>query len=179
MKRWVWVLLGVGLLLMVLSGVCLYQYGGLKSFLQAVVAIEQLPVESRQQSRDNFYSGEQKNIYSGTLAGVTKIGTPRIWVWGDRGLKAFKTDQYTVYSFFSVCNQKYLQILAQVGIHFGVNQTIVTDLDLWTQKAKQGDFVIVMIAGSENGGDLGYAREVKANDWWAFMPTDIKKQCGK
>lgn len=178
MTRWLKYLLIIIFLCLLGLGL-VYQYGGLKIYYQAIRKINQLPVEDRVIANNNFLNLGDSNLYGGILAGTTSFGIPRIWVWGSRGLRLFKTDKYTVYSFFSICNEEILKLEKKDGTVFTVDRSIFTDINQWKDKFKQGYFVVVMIASEGNGGNIGYAREVKLHDWWAFMPIDISALCGK
>jgi len=152
---------------------------GLREYVGAILAIRALPAEQQAKIYENFWGTiEKPYVYGGILAGVNTKIIPSVWVWGRRGLQFFRTDEYSVYSYFSMCNEKNLQALTQNGT-VSVDRSIETDLSLWKEEAKLGQFVTIMIASPENGGMVGNLREAKGHDWWGFIPGDIRKQCGK
>lgn len=155
------------LILVLFSGlVLLYQFGGLKYYLRATSFINKLPTIERIETSRNFHS-EEKNVYSGTLAGTWNN---KVWVWGKKGLKNFNVDQYSVYSYTDGCNN---------NVPKNIEREVIFDFNIWNQKARMGDFVVVLTTGEANGGVLGNLREIYTFNWWTFMGKDMITQCEK
>ncbi len=178
MKRLLSITLLLTLLFLGLFFWFIWNRHGLKEFAHIVTAINNLPQEQQVSSKSIFWKNSDPYLYSGILAGINTNLIPGIWVWGSKGLKYFHTDNYSVYSYFKICNDKSIQAFEKKE-KFEVNREIDTDLKDWKNKVKNGQYVYVTIAKPENGGILGNLREIRAHDWMAFMPIDIKKQCGK
>lgn len=161
----------------------IYQYTGLKHYLSAVKEINRLDGKERDQAFEDFQGGasEELEIYGGILMGVNSRGKSGVWVWGKNGPKYYKGDEYSVYSFFSICKPVILDKLkAGEGEQLTIGQDIETDIKAWAKKVKQGDYVILIITNSQKqGGTIGNLREAKAYDWRPFAPTDIGEQCRK
>lgn len=160
----------------------LYQFGGLKYYLQASLAITKLSGEAKNHAIDNFYwAGHSSFDYSGTLATINKKGYGGVWVWGTGGPKYFKADQYTVYSFYDPCDDSLMETLGGEGDSkkVRIGRTIDTDIKVWAQKAKPGDYVTIRIACNGCGGTPGNLREVATYGWWIFLPTNIRDTCAK
>lgn len=173
MKWWLIVLFLV--VLVVGLGWWVWRYTGLNKYVDAMQAINALPLEQQGKAKGDFVGSEDSYLYGGILAGVTG---DNVWIWGRRGLHYFKTDEYSVYSYFSMCNDEILRAFAN-NEKVVIDRSVDTDLTSWRQKAKTGQFVVIMITNPENGGTLGNLREMKAHDWWAFLPTNIGKLCEK
>lgn len=166
----------VVVLLLLVGGGWVWMYGGLKDFLRAKEAIRALPLEQQSVAENDFIGAKDPYLYGGILAGVSTSIFPSVWVWGKDGLRYFRIDEYSVYSYFSVCNEEVLNSFDKNEM-LTIDRSIDTDLSVWRKKVRVGQFITIMIARSENGGTLGNLREAKAHDWWVFLPTNIRKQC--
>jgi hypothetical protein len=147
----------------------LYQFWGLKHYLQALSAINKLSGEAKVQARNSLYGVNENGVYSGILAGFSRLGKGEVWIWGKSGLKYFAVDGHTAYSLFAACTEENLNDLAETGT-MTINQSVTNDYGEFTSQVKAGNFAGVIFSGQ-------YANEVKVNDWWVFMPIDIQKQC--
>ena len=151
---------------------------GLSEYARAVWAIHALEGTTRDKAKQDFWGPDDNFIYSGILAHVPSREDGLVWVWGKRGLKYFREDEYSVYSFFSACNpekQATLRANGKVQIWREIDTSVVQ----WGKKAQVGNFVVITVAGEQNGGNLGRLREARAYDWWVFMPSKMGEQCGK
>lgn len=173
------VVLGVLVAFIVLVGVGLYYRGGLREYLQVRKAIKALPETEKVEVQEGFY-GKVAEVESqnGILAGLTKIGSRRIWLWGRSGLQSLPLDEYTVYSFYSACNAQVLEAIERGG-QLKIGREVTANIEKWREQVKTGMFVGIMKAGVDNGGELGNAREVQAYDWWVFMNSNLREQCAK
>ena len=169
----------LSLVLSIISvGFWFYQFKGLKYYIKAVVELNTLPNSEKKDAFENFYGIDDNRTYSGTLSEIT--GDNKIGVWGKRGLVYFKTDQFSNYSFFNACNEENFKALDNKE-EISIGQNVYSDIGLWKQKIKTGDYVIVLITREGNGGISGNLREVWAYDWWGtFLPSiDLIQQCQK
>ena len=174
MERRVWILIA-GLTLVLFSGAGLmYQFGGLKHYLRAVIYINSLEGQTKQTASDEFY-GTHPNLYTGTLAGVWG---GKVWVWGRSGLKYFSVDKNSTYSFTNGCTRDVLHP-ADTTKAFTIQRQVYFDISEWEAEVTPGDFIAVLIAGKDNGGTLGNLREAYAYNWWSFMQKDMQTECAK
>jgi hypothetical protein len=172
--RFIFVLI---ILFIFISGVLLWKYAGFGSYIRALQSIKALPQELQTEATKNFINSGEQYLYGGILAGTTKHILPGVWVWGRKGLRYFRTDNYSVYSFFRVCAKSGLNSQKDTSIQIG--RSIDTNLTEWSKKTSPGQFVVIMITSPENGGTLGNLREAKAHDWWAFLPANVPILCEK
>jgi len=165
------------LLLGLIGFLWLYQYAGLKHYIKAVREINQLEGEEKTEALEHFSA--EPGWYSGTLAGVNTRGYGGVWVWGRQGLKYFKTDENSAYAFFEMCRPENLGKLEKNEKGLYIGQDIETDIGIWAEKTRQGDYTVLSISGAAHGGTPGRARQVWAHDWPAFAPADIREECEK
>lgn len=153
----------------------LYQFAGLKEYLQAVSLIRSLPAEQRAKAELKFYDGGGTYGYTGMLAYVGKHG---LWVWGAKGPKYFRTDRDTAYIKWSVCSE---EILAKIEAQqpFAPVQSVTGEVNEWVESVQVGGFIDIKLATKLNGGTEGNAREARAYDWWVFTAVDMRAQCKK
>jgi hypothetical protein len=157
----------------------LFVYGGLRYYLRAEIMIAQSKVSAEnkiQVKLDFFGDGSNQFEYRGTLARVENGG---IWVWGRTGLKYFKTDKDSVFHFTDGCLDIYtVQSEKNAGKEIEVNDEIFTDITKWGQKARVGDYVIVLSRSNIGlfGGGLG---EVLTFNNWFFLQVESKIACQK
>ena len=173
MKRMVWWVMAIIVGVSVSLFIWLYFSAGLKEYLGAVMTIKRLPSEESSVAWDNFLTIGEPNLYGGILAG---FWNNKVWVWGRSGLRAFRVDNDSVYSFFSACAP---EILAKTekGEAVSVGRSIYTVADEWLIWVKRGNYVTVAQATEGSGGVEGNLREVYGYDWRVFMPGDLQKQC--
>lgn len=173
MKRLVqWILLSLLLLGLAFLG-ALYFFGGLREYVGATRAINQLVGEQRVKAEQVFYGSDEYGIHSGMFAG--QVGTD-VWIVEKFSLKRYTLDEYSVFTLFRVCDDV---VLNKIRDHqsFNVLTQENATKQLWQDTIKSGDFVQILVAGTQHGGTLGNLREIKAYDWWVFAPIDILKQC--
>lgn len=156
------------LVLFSLFFVVLYQFGGLKYFINAMIQINNLEKEIKQQAQQDFRGNDNKNVHKGLLGNSWKN---KILVWTMSGPKIFTSDKYSVYSFYDICGDINSNDLIDVAT------SISTDIMEWNKQVKSGDYVIVQISQAENGGNIGNLREIYAYNWWGFLPIDTWRQC--
>jgi len=114
MKKWVVGIVVIVLVLFAGTFTWLYSKVGLKEYIGATIAIKNLPEDKIDKAKDDFLSPFDANLYGGILAG---FWGGKVWVWGKSGLKPFVTDQYSVYSFFSVCKPGLFQNMKDGGVY--------------------------------------------------------------
>lgn len=144
-------------------------------FWRAMRLIYTSPKENRSQMKTDLFATENQDVYGGILAGVAR---GKVWVWGKSGLKSFVIDQYSVYLYKDRCSDSAREKIVK-GVPDDTYTMIVASLDLWQSKARQGDYVVVRIAASENGGTPGNLREIHAYNYWAFLRGDINILCAR
>lgn len=173
MRRWIWGL--AFLIFLTLIGAYFTKLG---DFVSVMIRIGQLPSEQRAKAEQMFYAGGGADGYSGILAYVNRRGHGGVWIWGQAGLRYFASDEFSVYSHYSACNDDVISLIER-GEPFSVERMVTAAIDEWGQRAKPGDYIELSIATAAHGGNLGKAREIKGWDWWVFMPVDIKELCAK
>lgn len=168
MKKWIIIFVICELIL--IGVVVLYQYAGLKYYVKAVNFIHRLNGAEKNQVSEEF-SGISKGLYSGILAGVWKGKLTGIWIWSRYGLRFFRTDQYSIYSFYDGC-------IAPI-IDKKIPRLISFNIEEWASLVKVGDFIEIMVANKENGGTIGNLREVWGYNFWIFMHKTMDQSCIK
>jgi len=175
MKRW-----GIFFVILLFVGIFgyLFFFFGLRQYIGALYQIRQLPAEQQGQARQTFFALDtpDDHEYGGILAGVSRIGGVHVWVWGRSGLRSFRPDEYTVYTYFRVCSAETL-MLARAGQVIPEDKLITTDMAEWLMEAKLGEYVVAKVAVEGNGGTMGSLREIYAHGWFAFMPTERGVVC--
>lgn len=176
MRRWIGILIGFGLIIM-LGGIgYLYQFGGLRQYIRARSVINNMPTEDKQYAWEKFSGTDPRGAERGILAGS---GLGRVWVWSSSGLKSFIVDEYSIYSWFDACREDVKEKLRAGEGGSVIEQVIDTDLNSWREKAKVGDYVAVYPTQAEQGGTIGNLREIYTYNFWLFMKAGIDTQCGK
>lgn len=176
--RRLWLILGVILTFtLVILGI-VYQVGGLKQYLQAKRSISQLKGEQGSKAQHAFEGIANAGQYRGILAYVNTGEPGGVWVWGKDGPRYFGGDQYSVYSFFTACNDAILKATPEDGA-IEVKREIYTDIKKWRGRVEVGDFVAILLAGADSGGEVGILREAWVHDWWYFLPNDIGELCAR
>lgn len=176
-KVWKKVIVIVFLTLVILIA-WLWQFNGLKEFTILVTDAYKLQNEQKVNADTIFLKHDDEFSYNGVLAGINTKFIPGIFVWGNKGLKFFRTDEFTVYSDYKMCTDKNIESFSK-NVKFAVDRTIFTDVAMWHQNVNNGTYVAVTLAKVNHGGNLGYLREIASNDWVPFIPVDIKKLCEK
>ena len=133
----------------------LWFFTGLNSFAKIKREIGKLPQSKQKLIHKDFLNKNIPNVDSGVLAWINSSSNPGIWIWGSRGLRYLKADQYSVYSYFSVCNPETIEAFKNKET-FEVSRNIYTDINNWKEKAKIGQYLFVTIADENSGGNLGY-----------------------
>lgn len=172
-KWWFWICFVVVLILLVFVGAYLYGSAGGRYYVRARTVINQIPNTYEREKTLSEFKGYGN--YGGILAGSW---LDRVWVWGMDGLRSFKTDEYSVYSWHDGCNPKVLAQLnaGEAGV---IEREIDTDLHSWSQKSKTGDYVRVFIATPEMGGKEGNLREIYTYNFWLFLQRGMEVRCAK
>lgn len=180
MKVFIWILAFFLLLDLGLGVFWVYWWGGLKYYIEAAISVNKLTGSEKGKALADFYGTGDPGKYGGILGYINKNGYGGVWVWGNRGPRYFRADQYSVFSSFDICKDQILAAIAKgEGKSVSIDRSIDTDIKIWAKKAKTGDFAVVLITPQGQAGTPGNLREIKSQNWWAFMPVDIKKQCGK
>jgi len=173
MKRWIYV---GGVAILILSIIAwAYFRSGIREYLGARAAIQRLSIEKQAMAESDFFAEGDEDKYGGILAGTF---ADRVWIWGKRGLRGFKIDQYSVYSFFSLCRPGLIQKI-QEGGGMTVDREVYPTATEWRAHVKVGDFVTAMITKEDMGGEIGNMREIYGYDWWVFLPGVSTSQCEK
>jgi hypothetical protein len=173
MNRWGIVLVVV---LFVLSGMFwVYQYWGGKYIIRVNRQISVLDEQGKSNARTKLYGEPQENQYSGILMKIVKGKYVGVWVWGGKGPRYFRGDEFGVYTFFDGCTQEILhpEFTGQ-PVSVGHN---VTDGVLWSESARVGDFVKILITEEGKGGTVGNLREIYTYNWWSFLPGSMEQLC--
>lgn len=179
MKKLLLLFLSVFTVTLFLTSYWVYEHAGLKYYLKAISAINKLPAIEKADVKESFFGTAQpENTYNGVLISVDRNGYGGVWVWGRKGPKYFKADEYAAFSVYDACNEQILNAL-QTNNEVIIGRTVDFDIKIWAEKVKQGDFMTVTITSKEQGGTPGNLREAKAHGWWAFMPINITEQCVK
>ena len=165
------------LVLLILVSGYFYFFSGLQEYVAAVIMVRRLPQTQATQVWTNYFATTDRNFYSGILGGVWQ---DRIWLWGDRGLRGFKRDSNTVYTFYSACTQDILAKGVVEKRKLNIEPTISTDFAAWRSKIKRGDYITIALTREGGIGTPGNAREVYSYDWWIFIPNlNLQKSCLK
>ncbi len=154
-----------------------YEHGGLKHYLSAVDSINSLPVSEQVSAREQFYgNGEANlNLYGGVLMGVNTKGYGGIWVWGRKGPKYFKADEYSVFTHYQVCVPKTNE--GYIVETFEFPKTVDVNITDWQARVQAGYWTTIEITGEGQGGQLGNLRQAISYDKWLFIPGTISNLC--
>lgn len=175
MKRW-----GIGVLIFLAIGLIgfayLYQFAGLRQYFRAVEVIKTTtPEEERIKVIEDFYGTDPRGAERGILAGS---GLGRVWIWSGRGLKSYKVDENSIYSWFDGCRED-VRARLNKGEANVIQGIIDTNMQNWSEKVQVGDYVAVYPTLSGAGGVEGNLREIYAYNFWLFMRRGIDRQCAK
>ncbi|MDD2921341.1 MAG: hypothetical protein PHQ36_03570 [Anaerolineales bacterium] len=177
MLKWVRIILLVVALLFISVGVCLYQFAGLRQYFKSLRIIYFSPTsEIRVSTWKEFIGPDTEWVYGGILAGSW---FNRIWVWGGKGLQSFTVDENSVYSWYDGCNEAVLSQLNQGASGKVIGREIITDMNIWRERAKVGDYVRVNLTKPDTGGAIGNLREIYDYNFWLFMPSGMEARCAK
>ena len=126
--------------------------------------------------REFYAEGKKEHIFAGTIAKINRRGEGGVWVWSNQGLKYLQADKYTVYSYYDVCA---VMLNVEEG-SFRINsdtREITTDINKWSKWADKGNFVQLIVATPEHGGQEGNLREIYAYSLPLFLSLDIGVVC--
>jgi len=176
MKRWTLGILVFILVLLIGGVLCLYQFGGLRSFVRVLRVINTMePQDKKEKAWEEFSGTDPKGAQRGILAG-SALG--RVWVWTAKGLKYFVVDENTIYSWFDGCNEE-VRAKLNSGAANVIERVLDNDLKSWRKKAQIGDYVVVYVARPKEGGVTGNLREIYTYNFWLFMGKVIDIECAK
>lgn len=154
-----------------------FAWGG-KFYFAALKSIRSLPKE-RQDEAELAFNLKEKYSHSGILMGVFKNVLPGVWIWESKGPRFFRTDEFSVFSYFRMCTPENLEGVSTNG-SIKPMRSVIGDIKIWANEVKSGDFVTIRVTGPDNGGNLGRLREALAYDWWVFNPAiPINTQCDR
>lgn len=156
----------------------IYYFGGIREYRQATSAINNLGTNEIVKASQILRGIDGENEYRGTLGYVNSNGYGDVLVWGINGPKYFKGDEHTVYSFYNGCSGEILNAKPGDGA-IEVNREVYTDVKEWRKRVKNGNFVVILLAGEGSGGTIGNLREIWAFDWWYFLPKDMEELCAR
>ena len=175
-KRWVWIFGIVISLLFAIFCYLLYAVWGGKFYFEARKSISHLPLDQKAVA-ENIFDSKGNYMYSGIYMGVFDDWLKGVWIWGQKGPRFFRSDEFTAYSYFQICTPENLENLNKSGA-ITPRRDVDSEIRVWADKVKVGDFVAIQLATPEHGGNLGGLREALANDWWVFNSAiPIDKQC--
>ena len=60
-----------------------------------------------------------------------------------------------------------------------IGREIITDFEIWRQRAKVGDYVRVNLTKPNAGGVVGNMREIYTYNFWLFMHDGAEARCAK
>ena len=174
MKKSFWIVV-IFISLLIPGLIYFYNYAGLKYFVRAISIINSNDTNEKKEQSWNIFNNESEGFYSGIYAGifVNKVG-----VWGKSGLKLFNTDEYSVFRYIDSCSPAIIDEIATGkgqsyrSISFGLSND-------WLEVVKVGDYAIVVITKSINGGKVGNLREIYVYNRWPFVQKDIYTECAK
>lgn len=152
-----------------------YQYGGLRYYVRANWFIAKMSSQNvKIRAWSDFYGDKEVNLFGGIYIGNV---FNRIFIWGIGGLLVFTVDQWSVFRYSDACT---LEIASKISAGAGKqNEIIIFDFNDWITKVKQGDFIVVLTAGKNNGGVYGNLRQAYTFNYWPFIQNDIQTQCKK
>lgn len=127
----------------------LYQFLGFKYYLRALHAAHKLPGRAVK-AADVIHGTGSGGWMGGILAGVNKNAPGGVWFWGRRGLQYLRADEYSVFSFYDICDD-YVLSQMELDRRAVVERSIDTDIKVWAEKVKPGDYVVVLATGAGHG----------------------------
>jgi len=140
--------------------------------------ISQLDSKNIKTADEEFYGqGKDSNIYTGTVAKINKQGSGSVWMWSNDGLKYFQSDNYTIYSYYDVC-QAYRNNPQQMKVNDEV-RTVTNDVSVWSKLVKAGDFIQIEVATPAHGGTVGNLREALVYSQPLFLSIQYEVVCAK
>lgn len=162
-------------LFLVLGGLLFYKYSGLNYYVRVVSLINKMPIEEdRTKVWNDFAVNTTGQSYAGIYAGY--LGS-KVWIWGERGLRGFAVDQYSVYTFIDGCSEEAFKIIEKnTEGNLSFKRSISFDIESWLAKVKTGDYVIMILA---QDGNVGHLREIVARDFYPFIQQNPREQCVK
>lgn len=140
--------------------------------------ISSLRGEAKQNAASEFYAeGKSDNVFAGTIAKVSRKDGGGVWVWSNRGLKYFQADEHTVYSYYDICaaiTSSQEEVEMKIGDD---NREVSTNIGRWEEQARQGDFVQIIVATPEHGGQIDNLREARVYSLPIFLELNIELLC--
>lgn len=148
-------------------------WGGLIGYLKVLLSIHKLPPPLRSKAISSLNSNEQGA--QGILARVDSSGRTGIWIWRQFKLQYFPSDTNTVYSYWHVCDARGSAQLSD-GESVPIERYVDTDITLWANKAKPGQFVTLQLSDDAHTKRI---KEIQEYDWQVYMPPGFESQCEK
>lgn len=147
--------------------------------MQVVYRISKLPSDQQEKARTLLWQAGGSATYSGILAAVDQRGSGGVWIWGKKGLRYYAGNEHTFYRYVEKCSPEAIAAITEQTTYLPPKETISTKVKDWT--AKKGDYVYLYLGRADDGADGGVMHEVRAHDWWAFLPTVRMeaKVCGR
>jgi hypothetical protein len=162
----------VGLFVLTLSALCVYQYCGLKQYFRATKYIDSINSEEGRIQTHNDFVGESEMYSKGIYIGVF---LSRVWIWNGKGIKSFLADEYTVFTYIDGCNEEYLSALDR-GESVGLRKDMYFEIDKWKNKVVAGDFVIIKKSVEVNVGNI---QEIASYNYLPFVRDFPRNLCAK
>jgi hypothetical protein len=132
---------------------------------------------TKQNAVREFYAQDKPDyVFAGTIAMVNSRDGGGVWVWSNQGLKYFKADQHTSYSYYDVCVAMSSSQEGEKKIDSNMRETTM-DIKEWAEWINVGDFVQLIIATPDQGGQEGNLREIYAYGLPLFLPMKIGVMC--
>ena len=139
--------------------------------------IAQLTGSERETAESEFYAfGKAGHFFAGTLAKINHHGHGGVWVWTNQGLKYFQADQYTLYSYYDICDARNNKTGSGFKVDYS-SREITADFYQWADLVRTGDFVQLSLATVKNGGKEGNLREIYAYSQPLFLPLNLELVC--
>ena len=126
--------------------------------------------------REFLALGKREYMFAGTLAKINHHGQGGVWVWTDQGLKYFRADQYTLYSYYDICAARNNRTGSGFKVDYS-SREITADLDQWADLVRTGDFVQLSLATLKNGRKEGNLREIYAYSQPLFLSLNLELVC--
>lgn len=167
----------ISAIVLVLIVICLfffYWLGGF-SYIRALTLVYRNPLNIRQDIKTALFASDNDNTYGGIFASV--LGN-RVWIWGQGGIRSFKTDENSVYVYNDACGGEIRKKILERQRTLPIDRAYQS-IDDWNAYMKSGDYVVVQISIKEQGGEVGNLREAHAYNYWPFLRGDINTLCAK
>lgn len=149
------IILGSIIILLVFLFIYLYQFLGMKYLLNAISYIELPYIQNRSEAYDLLSNSHSpSNLKRGILGRINNgnHSLNGVWIWDLKGVKYYRADDKTAYSYFSMCDDEEWKKQGAMA-----KKTI--DSQQWEKRAKPGDYVEMATHNNSN------IQEIVDYDW--------------